>query len=99
MRDDVVLLPEAQHDVDSAHRWYESQQAGLGDRFLKTLDERFAWIRKNPLMAEVVHGEYRRLLVRPFPFAIIYKIQDDLILINSVFHCSQDPQKLADRLR
>ena len=29
----VVLRPEAEHDLLTAHVWYEGQRAGLGDEF------------------------------------------------------------------
>lgn len=31
---DLVLLADARDDLDEAYNWYESNEIGLGDRFL-----------------------------------------------------------------
>ncbi|HTQ39793.1 MAG TPA: type II toxin-antitoxin system RelE/ParE family toxin, partial [Pirellulales bacterium] len=82
-----------------AYDWYETHQPGLGIRFIQAVDARISWIQQNPLMSEIVYQSYRRCLVPPFPYAIIYDFEEDRMVINSVFHCSQDPRNLRRRLR
>ena len=41
-----ILRPRAEHDVQSAFEWYESQRTGLGEKFLAALRERLEAVRK-----------------------------------------------------
>jgi plasmid stabilization system protein ParE len=45
-----------------------------------------------------VHKDYRRGLVRRFPYAVFYECVGDAVTIYCVFHTSQDPQKWHKRL-
>jgi hypothetical protein len=42
--------------------------------------------------------EFRHAPLRRFPFEIFYEVIDDSIIVYSVFHCSQNPQKWRERL-
>jgi plasmid stabilization system protein ParE len=46
-----------------------------------------------PEMYAVIHENYRRALVRRFPFAVIYEYAEEVITVYSVFHTSRDPDK------
>jgi len=48
---------------------------------------------------DVLRYEFRRAPIRRFPFEIFYELTVDSIAIYSVFHCSQDPQKVAQASR
>ena len=95
-----VLLPEAKTDVAEAYLWYEEHSLGLGMDFLRCVEAALLSIQRTPLIYPVVHEAYRRALVRRFPFAIFFEIDDseDRCIVYSVFHCSQDPEKWRGRL-
>lgn len=95
---DLIILPEAEQDVAQAYIWYEEQELGLGKEFLRCVDACIQFIRRNPEMYPVVHESYRRAVVRRFPYVIFYEYLDNTIVVYSVFHCSQDPQKWGSRL-
>ena len=95
-----VLVPEAKADVADAYLWYEEQCLGLGMDFLRCVEAALSSIQRTPVIYPVVHEAYRRALVRRFPFAIFFEIDDpaNRCVVYSVFHCSQDPEKLRGRL-
>jgi len=45
-----------------------------------------------------VHQDYRRGLVRRFPYAIFYEYANGTVTVYAVFHTSQDPEKWRRRL-
>ena len=100
MNDPPILLPEARADVTDAYLWYEEQSLGLGMEFLRCVEIALVSIQRTPLIHPVVHESYRRALVRRFPFAIFFEIEDarNRCVVYSVFHCSQDPEKWRGRL-
>ena len=70
MAAESVVTPEAERDIAEAYAWYEDRRAGLGEEFLGAVD---AWIRatcRTPEMYAVVYEEYRRGLLRRFPYAV-----------------------------
>ncbi|OCR00548.1 recombinase [Oscillatoriales cyanobacterium USR001] len=94
----LIILPEAEQDVAEGYVWHEAQELGLGEEFLHCVDACIQFIRRNPQMYRLVHESYRRAVVRRFPYVIFYEYLENTIIIYSVFHCSQDPQKLRSRL-
>ena len=50
------------------------------------------------MLYRTVVDEFRRALIRRFPFEIFYEPDDHNIVVYAVFHCSQDPDKWKKRL-
>lgn len=94
----VIYTPEADDDVAEAYNFYEGCEPGLGEDFLRCVEARVLTIQRHPQLYPVAVDEFRRALVRRFPYEIFYEAGDDAIIIYSVFHCSQDPQKWRSRL-
>ena len=95
---DLIVLPEAERDMTEAYDWYEDRQSGLGMRFLRNVNECFQVICRSPKAFACIHEQYRRHVVRRFPYVVIYECDDDTVTVYSVFHCSQDPSKWRRRL-
>ncbi len=62
----LVFHPDVQGEMDEAYRWYEQQQAGLGDDFLAAIEEVFARLRQTPQAHQVIYRGVRRALPRRF---------------------------------
>jgi len=93
------FLPEVEEDVISGYIWYESKSPGLGEEFLRIFYACAGEIPKNPLLYPKVHGEFRRRLLRRFPYAIYLVIKDDQIIVFGIFHCARDPRTIRIKLR
>jgi plasmid stabilization system protein ParE len=98
MAAELIIAPEAQHDVDEAYSWYEDRRSGLGEEFLSCVDACIQAISRMPELYTRVHEEYRRALVRRFPYAIFYEYTSGKVIVFSIFHTSQDPKKWRSRL-
>ena len=48
-------------------------------------------------MFPVVHKNYRRVLIKRFPYQIIYTLQESTILVLAVFHAKRDPERWVNR--
>ena len=51
-----------------------------------------------PEMHAKVHVEYRRALVRRFPYAVFYEYAEGTVTLYGVLHTSRDPNKWRQRL-
>jgi plasmid stabilization system protein ParE len=93
-----IVAPEAEQDIAEAYAWYEGRRAGLGEEFLGCVDACIEAICRTPELHEVVHENYRRGLVRRFPYAVFYEYASDTVTIYCVFHTARDPDKWRQRL-
>ncbi len=98
MAAELVIAPEAEQDIAEAYGWYEARGVGLGERFLAALDARIALVQRQPLLFSRVHEEYRRTLLRRFPYAVFFDCSETRITVYAVFHTSRDPAKWRERL-
>jgi plasmid stabilization system protein ParE len=94
----VIYLPEAASDVAGAYGWYEERAPGLGEDFLRCVEAAVLTIQRHPQLHPIAVDDFRHALIRRFPFEIFYEATPEALVIYSVFHCSQDPQKWKTRL-
>ena len=91
---ELVVLPNAQIEIETAVFWYESRQVGLGLDFLNYLDGYFATLKVGTVFFTIKHQpHFRELPLKRFPFIVIYEVFDTSILIHSVFNTMQNPSK------
>jgi plasmid stabilization system protein ParE len=95
----VVFTPDADDDVIAGYGWYEEREPGLGEEFLRCVEACLHSVQRHPLAHRVAVDEFRRALLRRFPYEVFYEPTDDAIVIYAVFHCSQDPKKWRQRLK
>ena len=94
----LIILPDAEKDAANAYNWYEQQEPGLGEEFLRCIDARIQLIRRNPEIYQVVHETYRKAIVRRFPYVIFYDHSETIVTVYAVLHCSQNPKKWQSQL-
>ena len=94
----VIYTEDAESDVAASYDWYESREPGLGKDFLRCVEACVLTIQRHLLLYPVAVDGFRRALVRRFPYEVFYEPTANVIVIYSVFHCSQDPQKWRTRL-
>ncbi len=88
----VIIRPEAEAEVQAAFDWYEEQSDGLGFEFLRAIDACLAGVKRNPSAFTIVHDpNIRRALVRRFPYALFYFVEDDTLVIIAVFNVKRHP--------
>jgi plasmid stabilization system protein ParE len=94
----LAILSAAERDVDEAYGWYELRGPGVGEDFLRAVDARIEGILRNPTLCEVVYKDYRRAIVRRYPYVILYKYETETVTIYAVPHTSQHARKWKRRL-
>ena len=98
MAADLVIAPEAGHDLIEAYAWYEARRAGLGEEFLSSVDASAETIRRTPRLYAIVFETFRRCLIRRFPYAIFYEYAAEAVTVYGIFHTARDPAKWRERL-
>ena len=87
----VIFTGEADDDVAESYDWYERLELGLGEDFLRCVEACVLTIQRHPHLYPVAVDDFRRALVRRFPYEVFYEATTDAIVIYSVSHWSQQP--------
>ena len=95
----IRFLPEVEEDVIAGYAWYEEKAPGLGEEFIRMFYACAGEIPRNPLLYPKVYREFRRRLLRRFPYAIYFRIEDNEIIVFGLFHCARDPHTIRAKLR
>lgn len=93
----VRVRPEAQNDILAAALWYAVRQPGLGAIFVDEVDATFQRIESGPLRYAVVHGRFRRALLRRFPYAVYFEPENPDVIVLAVLHQRRSRQVLDRR--
>lgn len=86
-----ILRPRAEHDIQSAFEWYDSQRSGLGEEFLVALRERLEALRAHPEASPVLYRGIRRAVVSRFPYLIFYVARPERVAVLAVLHHARNP--------
>lgn len=94
----LFFLPELEEDSVNGYTWYEEKGTGLGEDFLRIFYALAEEIRRYPLIYQTVYKDFRRCLLKRFPYAIYYRVEKDKIIVYGLFHCARDPKTLKKNL-
>jgi toxin ParE1/3/4 len=89
----LVVRPQADQELFAAAEWYERRGTGLAAEFLRAFDAATAAVQRNPLQYPQVHHSMRRVLLRRFPYALIYAATEEEIVILACTHQRQHPRR------
>ena len=94
MQYELLISPTALHESDAAYAYYEEQQAGLGQRFLQSVDASFKKLSQTPNYYTYINSgkNLRDIKIKGFPFVIIYQIIEDKVFVLRVFNTNRNPQ-------
>jgi plasmid stabilization system protein ParE len=97
----VRYTAAASRDVYELSRFYAGIDHRLGHRVLDRLSELQSALLHNPHLGFKTLVDRRRLLLRSFPYAVYYLIDDaeNTIWIISVIHQSRHPGAWKDRVQ
>src|SRR5690242_3931813 len=83
--------PEALEEYRQAALWYAEREPGIALRFIPSVEDAINRVLDAPTRWRVIDEDVRRCLIRVFPYAVLYTIEADFLLIVAVMHCSREP--------
>lgn len=88
----VVYRLAARQEFEEAALWYEEQRAGLGEAFVREIDDAVTRAAAAPTRCPVVFRDIRRAVARRFPYSIYFRLRGNSLVVLAVFHGRRDPQ-------
>ena len=94
----VRFLTLARQEIDDAVFWFEEKQPGTGVVFLRALDRAVRLLKAYLFAAEEIEPDIRRCLFDRLPYALIYGVDDETIVVIAVAHTHREPRYWAGRV-
>ena len=85
------FLPLARDELNEAASFFEGRVSGLGAAFLDDVDRSIEMLRESPRIGAAVGRTVRKLLLRRFPYSIIYALRGEEVVIVAVAHQRKRP--------
>jgi plasmid stabilization system protein ParE len=83
--------PEALREFEEAAKYYAECQSDLDVRFIASVEKALARVSESPTLFRVIEGNVRRCLVGDFPYAVLYAVEADHVIVLAIMHCSRKP--------
>jgi hypothetical protein len=100
----IIVLEEAEDELIEAQKWYDRQRQGLGREFREAIDEAIQRLVKAPLAASPIlnipaYINARRVIVKRFPYSIIFIEHEDDLWVVAFAHQHRRPGYWRERLK
>lgn len=93
----ISFHQSAELELKEAAQYYESEVIGLGKAFVDEVEYALKQISLHPKAAPLILKVVRRMLIRRFPYSIMYSVVDDTIRVLAI--ANQKRRPLYWRLR
>jgi toxin ParE1/3/4 len=93
----IVFRRRAKNELEDAIEWYDEQRQGLGDEFLRCVEEAISKASQSPLSYAVAFQDVRRIAVRRFPYSVDYRPEEERLVVLAVHHHNRDDSELSRR--
>ena len=92
MKYKLMLLEAARIDMADAFDWYNMQSEFAAGYLIERMDEALKHIIESPLIYQRAHLNFRQIVLKPFPYALIYSVKGDEITVFRLWHTSRNPK-------
>ena len=86
----VTIRPRAEADLQEAKRHYEERRTGLGEELIVIVRQAVRYLELYPERRLIYYRDFRRFLLRRFPYKIFYRIEGDRVIVFRILHVKQD---------
>jgi len=94
----LVFRREVAGDLAAAIIWYRNNRPGLDVDFQRDFEARLAAIEDNPFQYQIIELGMRRAMLHGFPYAVMYTVSDEEILVIGCRHVRRNPAEWRKRL-
>ena len=87
----ITVHPNALVEAVEAYQWYRERSVRTAHNFRRELKGALGRLKRNPEASPPYEDETRRLLMRAFPFAVVYRELETHIEILAIAHTRRRP--------
>ena len=94
----VRFISQAEGEVLQATAHYLEQSNGLAYKFLASVSDATELLLQFPEIGSPVEGAARRIILKTFPYQLVYRVEGDEVRIYAVAHLKRRPGYWTTRL-
>ena len=94
----LEIHPSALAEMKSALNWYLARSEAAARKFAVEVDRATGMVVESPGRWPVGEHGARKIVLRRFPFAIVYREKQDTIQLLAIAHGHRRPEYWRDRL-
>ncbi len=87
----IEFHPEALAEADAAVLWYKARSPAAAEAFLAEIDSTLSLLENTPLVWGEFRPGLRRAMLKRFPFAIVYRVNENRVQVVAVAHGRRRP--------
>ncbi len=95
---EVKFHSDASRDLRKAQEYYARAGEQVAKRFRLAMKNALRQIAKSPEASPMCDDAHRQLVLRDFPYSIIYRVDDGTVIVVAVAHASRDPDYWRNRV-
>lgn len=88
----LVVNKIAAIELADSKSFYNKRQKGLGNEFESAILTSLELILHSPFTYPIVKNKTRKVVLKRFPFVVLYELENNVIVILHVFHTSRNPK-------
>jgi plasmid stabilization system protein ParE len=93
MKYSILVKESARNNITEAFLYYERKQEGLGERFLRAWERHLEFLQQEPNLYQKKYKDFRQVIIRPYPYHIIYELEEQVIVVYKVIYAGRHPRK------
>jgi len=94
----IEFFPAAEDELIEAAAAYEADMLRLGQEFVSEVERVLAVLAELPALGEKLDEIHRRIPLRRFPYALIFRCDGEVIRVVAVSHRRRRPGYWAPRV-
>jgi len=95
----IKILQSAESEIADGMDYYNKQYPGLGYEFATEIKKSITAIKSYPKAWAKYHDDFRKCFVNRFPYAVLYELRKESIIIFAVMHLKMSPENWEKRLK
>ena len=93
----VRYLAPARSELRGAAHYYRERSLRVASSFMSSVQDAINHLVQFPESAPIIRGQVRGKVISRFPYILMYRLEDDVILVLAVAHQKQRPEYWIDR--
>lgn len=94
---EVIITSVAERDFAESLCWYAEKDLEVANDFDREFQRVVSELRVDPARFPLYDDPYRFILLRRFPFRVIFRIDDNDVIVMAVTHGSRSPDYWRER--
>ena len=90
-------LAPARGELRNAAHYYRERSLRVASSFMASVQDAIDQIVDFPESAPVIRGQIRGKVISRFPYTLMYRVEDNVVLVLAVAHQKQRPEYWIDR--